>query len=126
VAPAPGRIERRELEYERKGILHFLVAFNVYDGTRLGWGLEKNAHAPFLWGGRQVERRYPKARRIHLILDNGGSPIASDTRRYFARPRGCGCSTRPRMPRGSIKPSCCCGPLPTNTWTGLTPPRAST
>jgi hypothetical protein len=26
---SPGYIERREFEYERKGILHFLVAFNV-------------------------------------------------------------------------------------------------
>ena len=81
----PGRIERREFEYKRKGIVHFLVAFNVYDGTMLGWCLEKNDHDHFLWGVRQVERRYPKARRIHLIVDNGGSHIAHDTQRYFAR-----------------------------------------
>jgi transposase len=34
---------------------------------------------------RQVERRYAKARRIPLVLDNGGSHIAHDTHRYFAR-----------------------------------------
>jgi hypothetical protein len=84
-----GRMERREFEYERKGIVHFLVAFNVYDGTMLGWCLDTNDHDHFLWGVRQVERRSAKARRIHLILDNGGSPIAQDTHRYFAR--------RPRM-----------------------------
>jgi hypothetical protein len=81
----PGRIERREFEYERKGIVHFLVAFNVYDGKMAGWCLEKNDHDHFLWGVRQVERRYATARRIHLILDNGGSHIAHDTHRYFAR-----------------------------------------
>jgi transposase len=81
----PGRIERREFEYERQGIVHFLVAFNVYDGTRLGWCLDKNDHAHFLGGVRQVDRRYPKARRIHLIVDNGGSHIAHDTQRYCAR-----------------------------------------
>ncbi len=81
----PDRIERREFEYERKGIVHFLVAFNVYDGTMLGWCLDKNDHDHFLWGVRQVERRYPKARRIHLILDNGGSHIAHETQRYFTR-----------------------------------------
>jgi transposase len=81
----PGRIERREFEYERKGVVHFLVAFNVYDGTMLGWCLDKNDHDHFLWGVRQVERRYPKARRIHLILDNGGSHIAHETQRYFTR-----------------------------------------
>jgi hypothetical protein len=102
-----GRMERREFEYERKGIVHFLVAFNVYDGTMLGWCLDTNDHDHFLWGVRQVERRSAKARRIHLILDNGGSPIAQDTHRYFAR--------RPRMPRGSIKRSCCCARLPRST-----------
>jgi hypothetical protein len=80
-----GRIERREFEYERKGVVHFLVAFNVYDGTMLGWGLDKNDHEHFLWGVRQVARRYARARRIHLIVDNGGSHIAEETRRYFAR-----------------------------------------
>lgn len=82
---APGRIARREFEYKRCGIVHLLVALNVYDGTMLGWCLEKNDHDHFLWGVRQVERRYPQARRIHLIVDNGGSHIAHDTQRYFAR-----------------------------------------
>ena len=81
----PGHRERREFEYERKGIVHFLVAFNGYEGTMLGWWLDKNDHAHFLWGVRQVERRYAKARRIHLMVDNGGSHIAHETRRYFAR-----------------------------------------
>jgi hypothetical protein len=82
---APGRIERREVEYKRRGIGHLLVALNVYDGTMRGWCLEKNDHDHCLWGVRQVERRSPKARRIHLIVDNGGSPIAHDTQRSFAR-----------------------------------------
>ncbi len=89
LAPAqgmvPGRIERREFEYKRCGIVHFLVALNVYDGTMWGSCLAANDHDHFLWGLRQVERRYPKARRSHLILDNGGSHIAHDTHRYFAR-----------------------------------------
>jgi len=81
----PGRIERREFEYERKGIVHFLVAFNVYDGTMLEWCLDKNDHEHFLWGVRHVVRRYAKARRIHLIVDNGGAHIAQETHRYFTR-----------------------------------------
>jgi hypothetical protein len=32
----PGGIERRESEYERKGLVHFLVAFKVYAGTLRG------------------------------------------------------------------------------------------
>jgi transposase len=81
----PGRIERREFEYERWGTVNFLVALNVYDGTMWGECLDTNDHDHFLWGVRQVERRYAKARRIHLIIDNGASHIAEDTQRYFAR-----------------------------------------
>jgi transposase len=81
----PGRIARREFEYERKGVIPFLVAFNVYEGTMLGWSMDKNDHEHFLWGVRQVERCYAKARRLHLIIDNGGSHIAEETHRYFAR-----------------------------------------
>jgi len=33
---SPGHLERREFEYERTGIVHFLVAFNVSEGTMLG------------------------------------------------------------------------------------------
>jgi hypothetical protein len=80
-----GRRERREFEYERGGTVHFLVAFNVYDGTMWGSCLAANDHAHFLWGVRQVERRYAQARRSHLILDNGSSHIAQATRHYFAR-----------------------------------------
>jgi hypothetical protein len=81
----PGRVERRECEYERTGIVHFLVAFNVSDGTMRGWCLDKNDHDHFLGGVRQVERRYAKAQRIHLIGDNGGSQIAPATHRSFTR-----------------------------------------
>jgi hypothetical protein len=82
---APGRIERRECEYKRGGIVPLLVALNVYEGTMLGWCLEKNDHDHFLWGVRQVVRRYPKARRLHFSVDNGGSHIAHATQRYCAR-----------------------------------------
>jgi hypothetical protein len=80
----PGRIERREFEYKRHGTVTFLVAFNVYDGTMQGWCLDKNDHEHFLWGVRQVARRYRHARRIHLIRDNGSSHIDPHTKAYFA------------------------------------------
>jgi len=51
------------------------------------WGgyLGANDHEHLLWGVAQVEQRYPKVRRIHLIIDNGASHIADDIQRYFAR-----------------------------------------
>jgi hypothetical protein len=80
----PGQIERREFEYERHGTVTFLVAFNVHDGKMWGCCLDANDHEHFLWAVRQVERRWSKARRLHLILDNGPSHIDHHTQAYFA------------------------------------------
>ena len=66
-----GQIERREFEYKRHGTVSFLVSFNVYDGKMWGCCLDANDHEHFLWGVRQLQRRYARARRIHLIMDNG-------------------------------------------------------
>jgi DDE superfamily endonuclease len=79
-----GQIERREFEYKRHGTVTFLVAFNVYDGTMRGWCLDKNDHDHFLWCVRQVDRHYRRARRLHLIMDNGGSHIDHHTKAFFA------------------------------------------
>jgi hypothetical protein len=53
----PGRIERREFDYERHGTTTFLVALDVLDGTMWGCCLARNDHAHFLWGVRQVVHR---------------------------------------------------------------------
>lgn len=79
-----GHIERREFEYQRHGTVTLVVALNVYDGTMRGWCIDKNDHEHFLWCVRQVARSYRHARRLHLIMDNGGSHIDHHTAAYFA------------------------------------------
>src|SRR4026207_955845 len=79
-----GRIERREFEYQRHGTVTLVVALNVYDGTMRGWCVDKNDHEHFLWCVRQVARSYRHARRLHLIMDNGGPHIVQRTKAYFA------------------------------------------
>ena len=91
-----GHMARRECEYTRHGTVTFLVALNVDDGTRWGCCLEANDHAPVLQAVSPLVRRYPRARRRHLLLDHGSSPIAYDTHAYFARhPRLRVCYTPP-------------------------------
>ena len=80
----PGPIERRACEYTRHGTVTFLVALNVYDGTMWGCCVEANDHAHFLGALGRLVRRYPRAQRLHLILDNGASHIAQATRAYLA------------------------------------------
>jgi hypothetical protein len=79
-----GHLERREFEYQRHGTVTLVVALNVYDGTMRGWCIDKNDHEHFLWCVRQVARSYRHARRLHLIMDNGGSHIDHHTKVYFA------------------------------------------
>jgi DDE superfamily endonuclease len=79
-----GHIDRREFEYQRHGTVTLVVAFNVYDGTMRGWGINKNDHEHFLGCVRQVARAYRHAHRLHLIMDNGGSHIDQHTTAYFA------------------------------------------
>jgi DDE superfamily endonuclease len=81
--PRPGQIARREFEDKRHGIVHLLVAVNVGDGRMWGCCLDANDHAHFLWALRQIARRWGRARRIHVMMDNGPSPIAHHTRRYL-------------------------------------------
>jgi hypothetical protein len=84
----PGQIARREFEYKRHGTVVMLVAFNVFDGTLWACCLEANDHEHFLWALRQISRRWARARRIHLIMDNGSSHIDHHTRQYLtAHPR---------------------------------------
>ncbi len=79
-----GQIERREFEYTRHGTVTFLVSFNVDDGTMWGCCLEANDQEHCLWALGQLARRHPRARRLHLIMDNGSSPIAHETQAYLA------------------------------------------
>jgi DDE superfamily endonuclease len=80
----PGRIIRREFEYERHGTVNLLVALNVYTGSMWACCLDKNDHEHFLWALRQISRRCARAQRIHLIMDNGPSHIDQHTRSYLS------------------------------------------
>jgi hypothetical protein len=83
--PMPrGQIARREFEDRLDGTVTCLVAFNVDEGTRWGCGLEANDHTPFLEALGRLARRSPGARRRHVLLDHGSSPLAHDTRAYGA------------------------------------------
>jgi hypothetical protein len=73
--PEPGQTRRIETEYERKGALQYLAAWDVRRGLVLGRCEAKTGIAPF---GRLVDQilaheRYRDAERLFLIVDNGSS-----------------------------------------------------
>ena len=74
-APAPGRAQRVEHDYDRGGALCYLAAWDVHRGRLIGRCETQTGIAPF---GRLVEQvmtaaPYASARRVFWIVDNGSS-----------------------------------------------------
>jgi DDE superfamily endonuclease len=80
----PGQSERREFEDTRHGTVTCLAALNVYAGTRWGCGVDANDHEHCLTALSRLVRGSPRARRRHLSLDHGASPIAQAPTAYVA------------------------------------------
>ncbi len=73
--PAPGRARRVEHEYERRGALAYLAAWDVHRAQVFGRCESSTGIAPF---GRLVdevmsEEPYASARRVFWVVDNGSS-----------------------------------------------------
>ena len=71
----PNQAMRVEHEYERKGALAYLAAWDVFEGKVMGIVEEKTGIEPF---GRLVDRvmgqePYASAERVFWIVDNGSS-----------------------------------------------------
>jgi DDE superfamily endonuclease len=73
--PEPGQTRRIEAEYERKGALQYLAAWDVHRGIVMGRCAAKTGIKPF---GELVDQvleqsPYDKAERLFFIVDNGSS-----------------------------------------------------
>ena len=73
--PEPGQTRRIETEYERKGALQYLAAWDVHRGIVMGQCAAKTGIKPF---GKLVDQvleqsPYDKAERLFFIVDNGSS-----------------------------------------------------
>lgn len=74
-APAPGRSQRVEHDYDRGGALCYLAAWDVHRGRLFGRCEQHTGIVPF---GRLIEQvmstePYAKAKRVFWIVDNGSS-----------------------------------------------------
>jgi hypothetical protein len=75
VPPQPGRPMRVEHEYERRGALAYLAAFDVQRAKLFGRCEPKTGMAPFdrLVAQVMTQPPYRNARRVFWIVDNGSS-----------------------------------------------------
>jgi len=67
---APGRPGKQDYEYRRCGTCSIFVAVEPQVGQRFVQARRQRTRIDFAKFTRDLVRRYPKARRIHLVLDN--------------------------------------------------------
>lgn len=74
----PGKPERRDHEYERRGTANVLMAFEPLTGWRRVEVTERRRKQEFAEAVRRlVEEDYPQARKIRLVCDNLSTHSAS-------------------------------------------------
>jgi transposase len=82
--PGPGQPARQEHEYLRHGTAILLAALDVHGGQILSaTDLDRNTAANFISFLDDLDAKVPAELQVHLVLDNGSSHIARDTRWWF-------------------------------------------
>jgi transposase len=82
--PAPGRPARQEHEYVRHGTASLLAVLDVHGGGIFtATDLDRNTAANFIDFLDELDAKVPAGLEVHLVLDNGSSPIANATRWWF-------------------------------------------
>ena len=67
---APGKLAKQDYEYRRCGTCSIFVAVEPAAGKRFVQARRHRKRADFARFVRDLLKRYPKVRRIHLVLDN--------------------------------------------------------
>lgn len=71
IATQPGKIRKEDYQYERNGVRNIFLAIEPKSGkriTRVTQTRTKSDFAKFI--KHLAEKRYPKAKQIHLVVDN--------------------------------------------------------
>ena len=79
----PGQVERQEFDYIRHGTINLLASLTTYTGHMGAERLDKNDGAHFRPALRRLIHPYGRAKRIHLIMDNGSSHISGETTQFL-------------------------------------------
>ena len=84
---SPGRIGSRTHDYKRHGTTSLYAAFNILTGRIMGKVAARTRAKEFLSFLRQIDRRHPKGKDLHIILDNHSAHKTKEIRDWLeARP----------------------------------------
>ncbi len=79
-----GYTETRTHDYVRHGTTTLFAALNVLEGTVIGSCKPRHRHQEFVEFMTEVERKVPRRREIHIILDNYGTHTHAKVKAWFA------------------------------------------
>lgn len=79
----PDQIERQEFEYQRHGIVNFLVLLNIYNGKMRSCCLDKNDSEHLCRALPALLRPFHSFRRVHLVWDGGPSHTSAATTSFL-------------------------------------------
>lgn len=66
----PGRVAKRDYEYERRGTANVFCAVEPLAGRHFTWPTPNRSGPQFAQALRRLVAAYPKAHTIHLVVDN--------------------------------------------------------
>ena len=66
----PGRTRRSDYEYVREGTANIFCIIEPLTGRRLTYGSANRTGRAFTRALERIARRYPRARKIYLVMDN--------------------------------------------------------
>ncbi len=70
IPAVPGRVGRRDSQYERRGTANVFCGVEPKAGRHFTRATPNRSAPEFAKGIRALVSRYPKARKIHLVMDN--------------------------------------------------------
>ncbi len=83
-----GHVATRTHDYVRHGTTTLFAALNVLEGTVIGSCKPRHRHQEFLEFLEEIDRKVPRRRDVHIILDNYGTHKHPKVKEWFAaRPR---------------------------------------
>lgn len=79
-----GFAETRTHDYVRHGTTTLFAALNVLEGTVIGSCKPRHRHQEFLEFMEEIDRKVPRRRDVHIILDNYGTHTHPKVKAWFA------------------------------------------
>ncbi len=80
-----GRAQTMTHDYKRHGTTTLFAALNTLDGTVMATCMERHRHQEWLKFLRLIDRRTPKKKQLHLIVDNYATHKHPDVLQWTAR-----------------------------------------